>query len=187
MADAPGKLGSILGWQFRAKHAEPVNGVVEDFKYDYYVVPPLIDDVDNLQPDIALAYSTSNSDVKDLRWFVDDVFLVKQPKAIKLKSRGSYDSSDMNRVCDALYKYFFNIIETEDSAYIREMSTLIWLNNMNYNVIFSAMVRLSENDLNKYVNIMKSLKSEYNQLQDFAQTAADVYLLPDRLYQALIN
>lgn len=186
MAKANGKLGDI-GWELKAEHSKNVTNTDETKIYDYYIINPLL--IDNeTYPHVynhPLMWSVDNNAIQDLKWFIDDTALVTHPNIIKLQTRGTYESYDVTKFSDALFYRFLNLTPETDHEYIKEMSCLIWLNNMNYNPIFSMMVRSNEESLKRYIKIMSKIKNDYTHLEDFAKTAVDYYLLPKQYSDAL--
>lgn len=187
MVQVNGKLGNI-GWELRAEFAEDFKDGEDKARCNYYICHPYLIDNSSYPNKVKhpVMYSLDNSSIENLRWHVDDVFLVKHPKVLRLKTRGTYDSSDLHNVTDALFYSFMKLTPKSDREFIKEMSCLMWLNNMNYSTIFSTMVRSSEESLMKYIKIMAELKNDYNHLEDFSQTAIEMYLLPSQYLDALI-
>ena len=187
MGKAYGKLGNI-GWDLKASYSGEVSPENSEQMFDYFVVHEMLINNEtkpsqHLHP---LAYSKNNTGVTNMGWFFDELALIKTSRFFKLKTRGSYDVGDLNILTDEMYKLFIKEIPREEYYYLKEMSCLVWLNNMHYSPIFSLMVRASEASLQKYVNIMCSLRNSYQQLEDFSKEAVDIYMLPNEYVKALL-
>lgn len=185
MVQVYGKLGNI-GWELRAEFNE-IQTDADNPSCNYYVVNSLLVDETKYPNKIyhPVMYSMDNKSVENITWHIDDVFLIKNPKSLKLKTRGTYNGSDLYKVTDSLFYNFLKLTPKGDREFLKEMSCLIWLNNMNYSPIFTTMVRSSEKSLLKYIKIMSQLKNGYTHLEDFSQTAIEMYLLPKEYLQAI--
>lgn len=185
MVQTIGKLGNI-GWELCAEF-NPQNATHEEPSCNYYIAHPFLINENSYQSRVShpVMYSMDNYKIENLKWHIDDVFLVKHPKTLKLKTRGTYDSADLKRVSDTLFESFLKLTPKGDREFIKEISCLLWLNNMNYSPIFTTMVRGSEQGLMKYIKIMSQLKNGYTHLEDFSQIAIEMYLLPKQYLEAI--
>lgn len=186
MVQINSKLGA-LGWELKASLNQESRGT-DELTYDYYITHRLLfnDYEENMSYPCFLAASRNNSNNRNLNWEVDVLALIKSQRRIKFKTNGDYDYQDINAIKDNMYRLFINLVPKSEHYFLNELSCLVWLNNMNYNPILSFMVRNSEPVLKKYINIMCSLRPEYQQMQDFAKEAIDVLLLPEAFQKALI-
>ena len=190
MVEANGMLGK-LGWELKATYSgKNMLSTDEDRTFNYYIVHRLLMDDSVSSPSvlnpIAFAENCSKDDHKNMKWHIDDLAVLKRDRSFKIKTRGTYEPDDLNKISKTFYNLFMGEIPAEESLYIKELTCLVWLNNMHYNPIFSMIVRGNESSLKKYITIMSSLRKDYQQMEDFAKTAVDVYLLPEEYVNALI-
>ena len=186
MVQVNNKLGA-LGWELKASLNQE-SRQTDELCYDYYITHSMLfdDSQDNMEYPCFMAVSRNNSHNRNLNWEVDVLALIKSQRRIKFKTNGNYDYHDINAIKDNMYRLFLNLIPKSEHYFLNELSCLVWLNNMNYNPILSFMVRNSEQTIKKYINVMCKIRSDYNQMQDFAKDAVDIVLLPDSFFKAFI-